>query len=110
MAATVEKRFEPDPRGVTAHIEGADTFGAIYLISTQAQQVNAHFVHIKWHLASGLNGVGVKEHAVLLAQPANLLDRLQRTDLVIGRHDTDQDRLVGDGSTDLTRRHLAVFV
>ncbi len=58
-----------------------------------------------------LDGIDVQEHA--LAAPDGLRDvgdRLDRADLVVGEHDRDQDRAVGEGRLELVRIHAPVAV
>ena len=44
-----------------------------------------------------LNRVGVKEYAVLPANLADLGDRLNGADLVVGGHDRDEAGVLADG-------------
>ena len=46
-------------------------------------------------LAYGLDGVGVEEDALLVAELADLADGLDDADFVVGVHDGDEDGLVG---------------
>ena len=50
------------------------------------------------YLADGLRGIRVKNDTALMAKLTDLLDRVQRPDLVIGRHHGDQDRAIGERS------------
>ena len=43
------------------------------------------------------------EHAAVAAEPGDLGHRLQRTDLVVGEHDRDQDRVLGEDGLHLGR-------
>ena len=52
----------------------------------------------------------MEQDALLLAELADLLDRLERADLIVGRHDADQDGLIGHRLGDLLGGHLAVLV
>ena len=49
-------------------------------------------VDVERHLAGRLDRVGVEQDALLLGDRADLGDRLQDADLVVGGHDADQDR------------------
>ena len=53
---------------------------------------------VERHLADRLHRVGVEQHAALVAQRADLADRLQHANLVVGGHDGDQNGLVVHGA------------
>ena len=55
----------------------------------------------------GLHGVGVEQHARLAADGADLADRQDGADLVVGVHDGNQARILADGVFHLLRRHGA---
>ena len=96
MSAAVQERLRAHARVATADVQGANALGTIHFVGGQAQQVDAHVVDIERQLAGSLNGIGVEEHAVALTQGANLLDRLQGANFVIGGHHADQDRPVSE--------------
>ena len=53
----------------------------------------------------GLHGVGVEQHARLAADGADLADRQDGANLVVGVHDGNQARILADGVFHLLRRH-----
>lgn len=56
------------------------------------------------YLASHLSDIGMEEDLVLLAQPANLLQRLHHPDLIVDPHDRDERGLArSDRSLQLTQ-------
>jgi hypothetical protein len=63
--------------------------------------------HVERHLAHALGRVGVEEHAPLRRAAADLADRLNRPDLVVGGHHGDEDGPVGDRGRDVLRPHEA---
>ena len=63
----------------------------------QRQAIDVHRVHVDRNLAHGLHRIGVEDHVALVADLANLGDRLNYADLVVRKHDGDQDGLVVDG-------------
>ena len=65
-------------------------------------------LHVDRDLAYGLDGVGVEDESLLMAQLADLGDRLDHADLVVGEHDADQDGLVVDGRLELVHGDEAV--
>jgi hypothetical protein len=50
--------------------------------------------HVDGNLAHSLHRVGVEEHAALMTESADFCNGLQDADLVVGRHDRDQDGFV----------------
>ena len=52
----------------------------------------------------------MEQHAVALADLADLLDGLNGAHLVVGRHDGDQSRILIDGLFQLVQFYLAVLV
>ena len=110
VAAAVEQRFEPDVRLAAADVQGADALGAVHLVGRQAEQVDAHVVHVERDFARRLHRVGVEQHAASLAQPADVADRLERADLIIRGHHADQERPLGDRRLHLLRRDPPVAI
>ena len=52
-------------------------------------------------LADGLDGVGVEDDALFVAERADFLDRLDDADFVVGVHDRDEDGLVVHGALEV---------
>ena len=52
-------------------------------------------------MSHGLDSIGVEEHVALSADGADLADGLYRSDLVVGVHDRDENRLLGDRLTNI---------
>ena len=65
-------------------------------------------VHIEGHLADCLHRIGVEDDLSFHCDRANLRNRLQDPDLVVGRHDGDENRLIRDGSTKLLQVETSV--
>ncbi len=59
-------------------------------------QVDVVLVHVDRNLADRLHAIGVEQDALLAADLADLGHRLNHADLVVGVHDGDENRLVGD--------------
>ena len=53
-------------------------------------------VDVDRNFADGLHAVGVEENAVLAADFADFGDGLEHADFVVGVHDGDENRLIGD--------------
>ena len=62
----------------------------------QRCDVHIHFVHIERDLPGRLNRVRVKKYAPLPRDFPDFLHVLNNANLVVGRHDGDQDRFVRD--------------
>ena len=108
VAAAVDQRGDPHARALAAHVEGADALGAVHQVRGARQEIDAHALDIDRDLAGSLGGVGVEDDPLLLGQLADGRDVLDRPDLVVGEHDGDQDRLVGDRLANLVHGHESV--
>src|SRR5918993_655525 len=76
-----------------AYVEQADTFGSVELVSRQREQIDAESVDVQWQGAGRLHGVGMKRNAAVAGNRGNVLERLNRTRLIVRVHDGDQARL-----------------
>ena len=65
-------------------------------MSGQRSDVHIHFIHIERDLAGRLNRVRVEKYASLPRDFPDFLHVLNNADLVVGRHDRDQNRLIRD--------------
>ncbi len=85
------------------HIQRADALGAVHLVRRERRQIHAGGLDVERHLADALHRVGVEQRQLVLAldQLADGGDVLDHADLVVGQHDRDQQRLVGDGGLEL---------
>ena len=61
-------------------------------------------------MADGLSCIGMENHAMIVRDLSNLFDGSNRTDLVVGGHDRDQNSLVRDGIFNLSRIDKAVLI
>ena len=109
MAAAVHLRFDANPR-LAANVQGADALGAIDLVGREAKEVRAELIHVERNFPSCLGRVGVKQHPAVLADAADLGNRLERADLVVGSHHAHEDGALGERFGDLLRCHAAETV
>ena len=65
---------------------------------------------VERYLADRLGGVGVENDAAFVAEPADLGDRIDRADFVVGGHDRYQDRPIGESVGDRLGRDPSIFV
>ena len=110
VAAAVHLRDEAHARLAAPHVERADALRAVHLVRRDRREVDVHLLHVEVDLADALHRVRVEEHAALARDLADRLERLHRADLVVGEHDADEDRLVGDGLLHVVRVDAAVLV
>ena len=62
-----------------------------------AQQIDVHVLDINRYMAEGLDRIGVEINAPFPTYGAKFLYGFNCSDLVVGMHDTDQDRPPRDG-------------
>ena len=110
MTAAADLLGEQHARIAAPHVERADALRAVHLVRAERHQIDLHLVDVERHLADRLHRVGVEEDPLLLRDRADLGDRLQHADLVVGGHDRDEDRLVGDRGAQLVEADAAVLL
>ena len=108
MPAAVHLSGDLHARALAANIQRAHALRPVHLVAAERHQVDVVLDHVDRNLADGLRRVGVQQHALRLRDLADLGDRLQHADFVVGVHDADQDRLVGDGRLQLVEIDQAV--
>ena len=96
MTAAVDLTREMDPRFLAPDVERAGALRAVVLVAGERKQIDAHRVDVDRHLASRLRGVGVEERPGGADDGADLGERLQDADLVVGGHHRHEHGLVGD--------------
>src|SRR5258708_11562885 len=97
MPAAIHLSGQLHARAIAANIQGATTLGSVNLVPGDGHQVDVVLDHVHRNFTNRLHAVGVEQHAFALGQLADLGDRLQHADFVVGVHDADQDGLVRDG-------------
>ena len=110
VAAAVNDGGQPHAGFPAPDVEGADAFGAVNLVGGEGGKVNVHLLHVNIHVAHALGGIRVEQHPFLAGDFADLLQRVDGPDLVVGRHQGHQDGLVGDGVGQLIEVNRAVLV
>lgn len=96
MPGAMDQRLEPDP---ASDIERPDTLWCIEFVAGDGQQIDAKRVDLACNLADRLRCVGVKPDPTFPRNSTDLLDRLDRANLIVGVHDADQDGARRDGTT-----------
>ncbi len=97
VPGTVHEGLEPR---TAPDVEGADSLGRVELVPRDREEVHTEVVNPRRDLPGALRGVGVHEHAGRAGDGSDLLDGLDRPDLVVGVHDADEDGARGDGAAD----------
>ena len=83
-------------------VQGADTLGTLELVRAERHEIRPERAHVEVDVWRRLDGVDVQEDALVGLYPArDLGDRLDGPDLVVGEHDRDQDRAVGERGVEL---------
>src|SRR4051794_39498351 len=92
----------------SADVQTPYPFWTINLMGGKGGQVNIHRLYVKRKLADGLRGVRMEKDFSLPANLANRRHVLHNSDLVVGRHDGDQDRITGKGVLQFTQVDQAI--
>ena len=93
-----------------ANVEEPHTLRAVELVRADRQQIDVHLFDIQRNVTKRLHRIRVEDHAVTLADLANGLQRLNRADLVVRRHDGDEHGIRADGRFHGLRRNHTVRV
>ena len=88
-------------------VQHAGALWTVEFVRGERQQVDVLRLDVNGQMPRGLHGVGVEQHARLAADGADLADRQDGADLVVGVHDGNQARILADGVFHLLRRHGA---
>src|SRR5262249_52574603 len=82
----------------------------VHLVRGNRRHVDFQLVDVERYFADSLNGIGMKEHTAFLRDRADLRDRLDDANLVVGGHDRDEDGLVGDRVANVVDVYQSVFL
>ncbi len=84
VASAVDLLGDLHARVAAADVERADALGAVDFVRGERERRRCcHGVHVDGDLAYGLDGVGVEEDALLVAELADFGDGLDDADLVV---------------------------
>ena len=97
-------------RRAFADVDGTDAFGSTQLMTAHGKQVNVHAVHINRHVTNCLYGVCMEQDAMFSGNFTDFPDKLDRTDLIIGKHYGDQNRFRANGLFHFFRRYTPKLV
>src|SRR5690349_7975541 len=98
VAAAVDLRCDLHVWALAPDEQRANPFGTIKLVGCDRHEIDAIAVHVYWNFPDCLDGIAVKQYASLIAQPANLRNRLDRAHFIVGVHHADKNCLVAESS------------
>ena len=93
-----------------ADIQKADSLGTVEFMSACAEHVNMQLIHVDGNLSECLHRIRMEQDAVFLRDLSDLPDRLDGADLIIRKHNGNQDRILPNGSPKLFQIHQSGFV
>ena len=97
-------------RDAAPGVQEADAARAVELVRRAREQVDIHLLHIHGNVADGLHRIRVERNAPLAAERADGPDGLDGADLVVGKHDGHERRVLPDGRSHVLDADDAVFV
>src|ERR1700730_6599992 len=71
----------------SSNVEGTDAFGAVDLVAGKGGEIDAKVVDMERKGTKRLSGIGVQQDAVFTSDLADLGERLDSADLIVGVHD-----------------------
>ena len=80
-----------------SHVKRPDSFGSIEFMPGHREHIYVHRLNIDGDFAEALGRIGVNAYLFLPRDPGDFIDRLNRSDLVVGMHDGNQDGVRPDG-------------
>src|SRR5689334_23941737 len=78
-------------------VESADSLGRVELVAGDGEEVYAEGVDVYRDFSCRLHGVGVEVDVVLCGYFADLVERLDSTEFIVGVHDGDEQSFRTDG-------------
>ena len=79
-------------------------------MSAGGHHVDGKFIHSCLHMSIGLYCIRMEQNAVLSGNFSDLLNRLNRSDLIICKHHRDQDRIRTDCLFQLIQFKYPIFI
>src|SRR5918993_143587 len=76
-----------------AYVKHAHALRSIELVSRQREQIDAERIDVEGQRARSLHRIGMQRNTAVPGNRGNVLDRLNRTRLIVRVHDGDQARL-----------------
>mmetsp|Transcript_928 Transcript_928/g.1829 ORF Transcript_928/g.1829 Transcript_928/m.1829 type:complete len:438 (+) Transcript_928:3313-4626(+) len=104
LAPTADDGLETNARA-SADVKGTNTLGTVNFMSGNRHQIDLHIIHIQLHFAKHLCTVRMKEHLIGTANLANILERLNDTNLVVDTHNGNDRSIVTNGAL----HHVGIY-
>jgi len=95
VTASVHLRHQLHPRIAPPNVQRANALGPVNLVRRDRSQIHVVVDHVERNLACRLHRVRVEQHALLMTELSDFANRLQNADLIVRRHDRNQDRFAG---------------
>src|SRR5260370_39959811 len=92
------------------NVQSADALGRIQFMSGNREQIDLELVDVDRDFSRGLHGVSVEVDVGFLGEVADLFERLDGAELVVGVHDGDENGFGPDGATQLLHIYLSVAI
>src|SRR2546427_1667008 len=92
------------------NVQCADALWRIQFVSGNGEEIDAQRIYVNWDFACGLHGVGVEVNVRILGDAADLFERLDCAELVVGVHDGDENRFGPDGAAKVSEINLAIGI
>mmetsp|Transcript_91930 Transcript_91930/g.265179 ORF Transcript_91930/g.265179 Transcript_91930/m.265179 type:complete len:207 (+) Transcript_91930:634-1254(+) len=89
LAAAVDHRTQADPRPAS-DVQRTHALRPVHLVRGDREQTRVHLLHVHRDLTATLGRIRVEEHALLTADPADLLHGLHHADLIVDMHHGDE--------------------
>ena len=107
MLAAYDERGKRCP---AAHVQQPDALGAVELVRRKRQQIHPEVIDVERNATGRLHSVAVKDRLMLVGDARQGRDRLQRPELVVGKHHRGKHRPCSERRFEVGRIERAVFV
>ena len=94
LAAAVDKGRHRNP---VSYIQKSHAFRSVKFVGARTQQIDVILLHRDRDLGIRLHRIRMKQNLMVSCKPSDLHDRFDRSDLIVSKHDRDQDRILPDG-------------
>ena len=90
--------------------ERTDTLGGVELVAGEREQIELKRFHVDGNFSGGLHGVGVEIDVGFRGDAANLRERLDGAEFVVGVHDGDEHGFRANGLAQVVEINEAVAI
>ena len=115
LGSTGVRTLDTDPAAIdriqgqpATHVQRADAFGAVEFVRAERHHIHAERLDIQRQIGCGLDSIGVEENVVLCANFSDLLDWVDRTNLIIGIHHRHQYGFIGNSSLQFIQINISL--